>query len=258
METETAEVTKRETNGGNVDLTVTNPVQMPHLQSELVEWCRKKVGLVEKEIEDAEELMNQAAASGFKRESFERMTNMAAKRKQYYAKILAALEEGYVMMPTLDADIFAIRTKKKYPKNELVKFRPANLNDAIAEALPQGEGRYVSNRPEAETTTTMHERTKNYQTGEKVTEEVLAYMPSGFDDEIVFPLNMARPEIMEVTSKAMLLKLFDEFAVAPRRASGDPVIMGRIIAPGTGSIRWSRTRRRISFLIAWNIPTIEI
>jgi hypothetical protein len=239
----------RSTSGDNLELTATHAAQMPHLQENLIAWTRNKLATVKAAFEDAAAAMEAAAVAPFNSAPFERLVNEAGKRVNYYAKVLAALEAGFVLMPTIDADVFAVRTKRANPNSQLVKFYASSLNDVEAQSLAVGQGRYVSNRALITETTASHQE-KDWKTNQEITKQVPAFRAAALDEEIDFPMSMAKPEIIEVTTRAMALKVFDELGISPARRSGDPVIFGRIIAP--------RNKRRISFLIAWHVPTLEI
>jgi hypothetical protein len=69
-------------------------------------------------------------------------------------------------------------------------------------------------------------------------------------DELEFPVTMAKPLIMEATSRAMALQIFDEIGIFPPTKKEDPVIIGRI------HLKKSRYNdRTISFMIAWHLNT---
>jgi hypothetical protein len=65
----------------------------------------------------------------------------------------------------------------------------------------------------------------------------------------VFPLNVARPQIMEATAQAMVAKCFDEIGICPQTKQADPLIIGRIATKRRG---WQEPSM-ISFLIAWHL-----
>jgi len=61
---------------------------------------------------------------------------------------------------------------------------------------------------------------------------------------------MCKPQIMEATSRAMALKIFDRFGVFPPTQDDDPVILGQIVHKA-GQYR----TKIVSFLIAWHLNT---
>jgi len=238
-----ATVTER--SGGNVELTATSADAIPHLQGELLAWARQKLELVKSEWDEAAETYLAACDANFRTAPLERAAARQEKRYEFYSKILAALEAGYVLMPTLGVDVFAVRTNRKGPKYQWVRFE-RDIPPVPAMALPAGAGRYVSSEPltaREMVTQTRHDGTK---------EDVCGHYPAEFDPEIEFPLAVAKPAIIEVVSQAIEKKIFDEIGLSPRRweTGGDPIVTGRIIAPRGG--------RRISFLLAWHVPTIDL
>jgi hypothetical protein len=64
--------------------------------------------------------------------------------------------------------------------------------------------------------------------------------------DVAFPLQAAKPELMNATAQAMALKIFDEIGVAPNRRGKDPLILGVINGPQF---------RKQYFLIAWYLDT---
>jgi hypothetical protein len=98
--------------------------------------------------------------------------------------------------------------------------------------------------------------------GQKVKVDQHRFWNGEFED-VEFPLEIAKPELMRITSQAMALKFFDEIGVlrirsddaaAPRKA--DPVILGRIIYPIKQG--WASERRRLTFYIGWYIDTATL
>lgn len=74
--------------------------------------------------------------------------------------------------------------------------------------------------------------------------------------EVDFPITMAKPEIMQATTRAMALKIFDQFGILPAEANrtgprpkGDPLVVAQIIDPRPTS------DRRVTFMIAWHLDT---
>lgn len=245
----------RDAGNGEVELTATQPAQLPDLQAGLIRWVERRLVLANREFQDARDAV-EAARGRFDVNPLERLAQLAERRRDYYAKASIALGAGYVLMPTLDAELFAVRTDRKSPPKKLYTFFASKVPDIAARELPAGEGRYVDNDPVVKETEVEHERSTG-KPGETVTEMVQAFAASALDEEIVFPIVMAKPEIIEATTRAMALRVFDEMGLLPARAGrGDPVIVGRILRPGTSGNRWAV--RRTSFLIAWHVDTRDI
>lgn len=59
------------------------------------------------------------------------------------------------------------------------------------------------------------------------------------------PLDVARPEVMDATRRAMALELFDQVGVARNNAAaGDPIVCGVIRDP-------TRRGKQVTFFVAW-------
>lgn len=119
-----------------------------------------------------------------------------------------------------------------------------------ATSPPAGDGWYVS--PEVIFGWHEKERTETNKTPYKVRLE----WPKKFDDEVPFPLMMAKPVVMSATQSAMERMIFDDIAISPGRTGRkrDPIILGRIRHPK--SVKWNQ--RHLNFVIAWMVRTEEI
>ena len=78
-----------------------------------------------------------------------------------------------------------------------------------------------------------------------------------------FPVTMAKPDVIEATSRAKALKIFDDLAILPGYApskgttppKGDPIIVGRIIDRARSG---PYNTHYLTFIIAWHINTRDI
>lgn len=256
----TALVVKQEVEVAPVCGTAINMEEIPHMQASLLEWCRTKVAMVKVEAAELSEAFQQAIKNKWRSVTLKRHSDLANKRVMYYEKVRDALEAGYCIFPTVDCDIFAIRTGKVRPdyNREFVRFGGPNFEDK-AQLLPSGEGRYVE--PIPLTTSFSSSRQAKRHDGTTYPEEGKTFTTHSFD-EVDFPLVMAKPHIMDVAGKAMALKIFDEIGIigdtgrmrAARRGQ-DPVIVGRIIDPKKPGYGQSK---RLTFLIAWHVDTKDL
>jgi hypothetical protein len=116
-----------------------------------------------------------------------------------------------------------------------------------------GEGEYRNPDPVVETTSHTYMEGQN-----KVTK--FNHFATEFDD-IVFPFNMAKLEIMEATSRAMALKVFDDLGVMPKSGqserNADPVIVGHIHLPHH-SAAFPASRPVVAFIIAWRLNVRDL
>ena len=253
----TAMVVKHEAETIPASGTAINMEQIPHMQASLIEWCRSKVTAVKAEAAELYEAFQHALKHTWKSGTLKRQSDLASKRVVYYEKIRDALEAGYCIFPTVDCEVFAIRTGKVTPKynREFVHYGGPDFEDK-AQLLPSGEGRYVEPVPLVTSFASSREATRH--DGVKYIKEGRTFTTHSFD-EVDFPLVMAKPHIMDVAGKAMALKIFDEIGIIgdtgrmrSARRGQDPVIVGRIISPGYGQ------HKRITFLIAWHVDTKDL
>lgn len=221
----------------DLQLTATVPNEMMLAQNQLIGWCDKKVQYLKLEVEKLKTAYEHAKKMKWKYTTLQNQYNKTQKRVTYYEKIKAALEAGYTIIPNFPVDIFAIRTDKDKPKKYL---STRSWNDIFRQhpnELKVGEGDYKNDRP------IVYSKALN--------EKDKQYWAEDWRDEIEFPLNMAKPIIMEATSNAMALKIFDKFGVFPSaRKDDDPVIIGQIVCKEN-----QFKTRIVSFMIAWHINT---
>jgi hypothetical protein len=75
-------------------------------------------------------------------------------------------------------------------------------------------------------------------------------------DDVTFPIKMAKPKIMEATSRAMALKIFDQFGLFAQ-GTGDPIITGEIVDPRNNA-KSSIHIRRVTFIVAWHLDVRDL
>lgn len=173
------------------------------------------------------------------------MTRALANAKKtvvYYENARAALEAGYMLMPNLDADVFAVRVNTSGPGavTESAPWATPVPTTTADKAIPAGEGRYVSDE-------TAGEQWKEITKDEKGNERVRHYAMSTDYLPVEAPLVATRPVLLNAAAQAMALKVFDEIGIVGvnrRSRSGDPMLVGRIVHP-------ARKGRRLSFFLAW-------
>lgn len=221
----------------DIELTATLPIEMINSQQQLITWCDGKINLVKQESSELLSAFEHAKKMKWKFSILQNQYNGSLKRISYYEKIKAALLAGYYIIPNFDVEIFAIRTDKGKPKRYLsTSSWDRERDEQPAHDVPITVGDYVNNRPE------VYQRT--------IDEKTKQYWAENWK-EVEFPVNMAKPMIMEATTEAMALKIFDRFGVFPStRKKVDPVIIGQIVN------RVSKYNEKIvSFMIAWHLDT---
>jgi hypothetical protein len=250
------EVTKVETENQTF-LMATNPYMMTKAQDRLIDWAKRKLVELKAELKDHQGNLAIAVKRKIRTEAYKRYIVTTTKKIEFQEKVLAALEAGFCIVPDMDVDLFAVRTTKKNPPGKVHFNRREEADrwpthpdvpDVQTNSPPKGEGQFVDVRPfsrEGSTTYTDHKTGKAM-----VRQDVWA---SKFDPLIDFPFKLAKPAILDQTTKAMALKIFDEIGVLPKsRVQPDPVIVGRIVR------KVGYTWQRFNFLIAWFLDTKDL
>lgn len=218
-----------------------NPGEMQVAQSQLIDWAAKKTEEKKALHMELQENLRIATESGWRTSTLKRAVANAQKEMEFYVKVHAALEAGYCIIPNMDIDVFAIRTTRKKPKKGYGDRWQNREQKSSKPAL--GDGRYVDSSP----TELEHQVKGKNSSGQEITR----YKAWAEDfQEVGFPFQMAKPQILDSTSKAMARKVFDDIGVLPQRTRrGDPMVVGRIIH------RKGYTDHTISFLITWFVDT---
>jgi hypothetical protein len=233
-----------------VHLIATDPTQMQAAQADLQKFLRAKVTEIRSEVADVKHAHAVAVKNKWSHAVLKRQVERAQDNLVFYEKTLAAVDAGYCIIPNFPIDVFAVRIDKAAPRKIVRESTWSTsqasraIPDEHGQALPGGEGRYVSENQIVETETL---RDKDEKTG-KETSTHLAW-PVSFA-KIVFPINAARPEIMDATARAMLLKVFDEIGICPQAPQADPLIIGRMAMKRRSG--WQGPKM-LSFLIAWHL-----
>lgn len=231
---------------GNIACTALVPNDMTGCQDALVAWCRNKLAATQQEAKELSDAFEHAKAKKWKAEPIRKHAKLASRRVVFYAKMLAALEQGFVIIPNFPVSMFAIRkSDQAQPQGyALVKagsYLPTFTQES--EELPAGVGEYRNPEPNTYVGTPQKVHNSPF--------EHTATRAQSWDD-LEFPLTMAKPEIMQATDRAMALKIFDEMGILPaelpgqKRAKGDPIIVGRLNDP---------RGRTVTFMIAWHLDT---
>jgi len=231
-----------------VHLVARNPVEMAKAKGDLQTWLEKKVAAMTAEGKELEAARNHAKKSKWNYAALAKHAALTLKRVEFYKKALTAVQAGYTLVPNFPVDVFAIRVKRHTPPNSLANDSTSQwsgqrpTHDPRPEALPVGEGRYVSG-------SLVGGRSGEYKDKNSKGEEITKYFfhPTDFA-EVTFPMEAARVEVMSAASEAMAMKCFDSLGICPQTRKGDPLIIGKVLGPKIGY-----TQREISFLIAWHL-----
>lgn len=234
-----------------LEVSATTPLEMSQAQDDLISWCARKIEVMKQEAAELAENLAIAIKNKWKTDTLRRHAALATKRVTFYEKIKAALESGYCIVPNFPINLFAIRTDREKPIQKLYvgSYRHDGSFTQDAKMLPIGEGEYKDPNPIVETDTR-----KIIENGKEATQ--YTKWACDFVEEITFPIQMAKPAIMEATSRAMQLKIFDQLGILlPHAAKADPLIVGEILDPR--QVGWG-VRKRVAFIIAWHLNVRDL
>lgn len=230
-----------------------NRAEMVEAQTQSVGWALNKLQETQANISEAQENLDLAQVNGWKTRGWLNVRRREVKRRDYYEKIHAALNAGYVIIPNFPIDVFAIRTNRTYPLKHYSENWSQDRTQK-SEVLPLGEGEHFDSVPEQR----QHEIQNRYLPGRTpdAPGSTMHYWASNLQN-VDFPIKAVKPAILEETSKALMLKIFDEVGCNPGRPGwnpgtglnrkADPMVVGRIIYKTSG---WSENKA-VSFLITW-------
>lgn len=225
-----------------------NATEMANANAGIKAWLKNKVKSIESDITEVQATLDAAVRHKWKSSGFKSQLQKERKKHLYYGKLLAAVEAGYTVVPNMDTTTFAIRVKREMPKwtgdsgTSSYSYNSASpgVPDETEQRLPVGEGRY-----ESPIQTFSESRSKELKDGKEVFS--VQQVCEGWSD-IEFPLAVAHPLVMDATSRAMAMKIFDRIGIVPqgnRKLRGDPIVLGQITRKeGYGT-------KTASFLIAW-------
>lgn len=229
----------------HLQLTATQPGEIRQSQEALIDWCERKVAQLRFDHDELKASYEHAVKHKWKASTLKRHMELAGKRRDYYAKLQAALEAGYCIVPNFPVSVFAIRTERTKPL-ALITFDRWSQHRQKPQVLPAGDGEYRNPIP-----TAVQQEVEVAQSGGPMVKKT-RYEADEFE-AIDFPIQMAKPRIMEATSRAMALHIFDEFGILPQAKKEDPLIVGRILNPKAPS--WNQDDKCVTFIIAWHLDT---
>lgn len=232
-----------------LEVSAETPEEMTLAQNSLIAWCKNKIAELQAEATELGEAFHHAQVQKWKTSTLRKHWNLACRRALYYGKMLTALEQGYIIVPNFPVEVFAIRTSKEGPKNDsqVTTYQTGTRFVQACQQLPVGEGEYKNPFP---IVYQQKLNTVNPANNQPVTQ--FKSWPEEWD-EFEFPLSMAKPKVMEATTRAMALKLFDDFGILPGiKAKADPIIVGRLIDP-RNTLKFNP--RCVSFMVAWHLDT---
>ena len=228
-----------------------NAQDMMRAQITVKDFLGAKLVGIDTEISEVQATYEAAIKHKWKSSTFVGQLARLKAKRIYYGKLLSACEAGYTIVPNMDCDVFAIRVKRQNPvewdQTNALEYKPSapHLRPEEEQRLPTGEGRY-------ENPSTTHRVDRDEWTDPKTGKLMHRATSTSVDFcELEFPLTVAQPLIMEATTAAMQLNIFDRIGLVQgrshttRQQKGDPIILGQIrMKDGYGY-------RTASFLIAW-------
>lgn len=237
----------------DIEVTAENADQMAQCQTAMIEWCKRKVAETVASEKDLRDAYNHAVKCKWKNDTLLRHANAALKRVDFYQRMLTALEHGYQIVPSFPVTAFAIRTDRKKPLR-MYTYGWNKSHTQEVKSLPQGEGEYKNPFPLVQQHT--------IEPATQTTGEKCGYWAEAWKD-LEFPFSMSKPTIMEATTRAMALKIFDDIGILPgfapgegtRAPKGDPIIVARLKDQRPvpyGEARW------VTFIVAWHLNTKDL
>ena len=250
----------------NLHLIARDPAEMGIAQQKLSQWFAAKAEILARDADEVSQSQEIANKNGWPvAKTLARQAQLLRRRVDFYTKCKAAVDAGYCIVPNFDVDVFAIRTNRARPTSGYSTNRASTERARESEGPAAGEGALVSSFP---ISVPSHTEPRTNSWGDPIkdssgkVEREQVFRASEWNDEIDFPISVARPEIMTETARAMALEIFDEFGVqegTKRQArtgpvKGDPIVVARMIDP-----RGSQFNRRfVTFLIAWYVNTKDL
>lgn len=233
--------------------TAENADEMAQCQNGLIQWAKSKIEEVRKEAFELKVAFDHAVKQKWSSGILKRHAVLALKRQDFYERMLTALKHGYQIVPSFPVTAFAIRTDRKKPLKMMSTYHHGS-HTQTAEGIPAGEGDYKNPFP------VVLQRTITAAT--VTTNEKVNYWADAWKD-LVFPFSMAKPKIMEASTRAMALKIFDDLGILPgysahegtRAPQGDPLIIARLKYPKRYTYQ---TERHISFIVAWHLDVSDL
>lgn len=234
------------------------PEEMQAAQGQLKEWAAAKLASEQTDAAELEDNLKLAIRNKWRTVTLKRHCGLARKRVEFYAKVKAALEAGYCIIPNFPVTVFATRTTKSRPKRSDARGYIHNWDHVRdpdvpkTESPPMGAGTYVKDQPFIHTHRT--EKAKRDDRGNE-----LAYESRWNQswEAVDFPFSLAKPRVLDATATAMAARIFDDLGVLPGQnapvrgeVSTDPMVIGRIVNR-VGPF----TQHTLSFLVAWFIDT---
>lgn len=217
-----------------------NPGEMQKAQATVLTWADAKLQAAKQDLLEARECHKTATQAGWNKAPFSKRVRTAELTVNYYEKVVAAIEEGYCIVPNFPVTLLAIRVLADLPD---VNVHTPGYNPGLVELdgadsdAAVGEGEYIDPQVKVRENHWLQEK----DAAGKVTQRW--WKADEFRD-VSLPVKFMKPRVLDATKHAMEMKIFDEVGALPARKKTDPVMIGRIVGPKGKSL---------SFLISWFI-----
>lgn len=243
-------------------LVARNPAEMQAAQADLLEWLKLKLTTTETEVRDMNAAITEARNNKWKDDALIRARNRVVNLETFYFKMLMAVEAGYTIIPDFPIDVFAIRVVRKgvtaQGSERQGEWGWPTIDNERSDRPPAGVGEYKN----PSQMVYHRERKTTNMDGNQITHR--STTAADWQDEIIFPMTAARPGVMNATSQAMALKVFDQIGICrPVEQSptgraivgwgkGDPLILGQILHRRASGLKVA------SFIIAWHLDLNQL
>jgi hypothetical protein len=228
-------------------IAATTPEDMARAQVQVLAWCDDKLKQIEEDRLEFGVMEDAARGAGFDIQAIRRRLSKLKPKREFYEKIRAAVEAGYVIVPNFPITLFAIRTTKESPTGSDTDRHKYGLSDLgqNPSLAPAGEGQNVNPWPATETENVGR---RNQETGK---DEDYFYRRATEFKDVAFPVAIVKPQIIEATGEALKKLIFDEIGIVRDSTHGDPIVIGRIRERGRGG-------KEISFFVAWWLDLADL
>lgn len=203
-----------------------SPTELVTAQKSTLTYINERIEFVKLEIADAEKNLEHALQSHWAVKPFRNLLNKQVRRLNYFEKIKAAIQKGYLIMPSIGwPEGIALRVKD----GNKVRWDGQRI---CIQKNALGVGEWIDHKAVIQDHIEENENGRRF----RVTDS------KSTNTEIDFPVALIKPEVLDATQIAMADKIFDRIALATD--SGDPIVLGEIYHPTV-------SYRRITFFIAW-------
>lgn len=205
-------------------------------------WFQSQLEDAKRQLQIAQDELTAAKAAGFDLRRFGRAVRERERREVFYEKCVFAADNGFVVVPPVQAEQFAVRRwEDDGPCRQDELGDRWHIRPEPIEAIPLGEGSYYDAMPASQNYTRWVRDANgdvNPRKAIRATELV----------KVDFPPSVQNVCMIQAVHAAMDLRVFDDFTVCPQRGrtKQDPMVYGRIA-------HWRKSRQPLCFLVGWYV-----